>query len=280
MKKNDVLTFSSPPYPTFISCGYSVFKQGELHVKRTFPSFVLIFVKSGTLYFEENTLRYAIPEQNYFIQTPHVLHEGYNKHSNGCEYFWIHFGVTGQYHINQITNFQKSSVVFSGHGMHLPKIEFNLPMQENYTYGLIKHSLDALSSAHKKYNFLTAQSFFEQILEKLLSENESYSVASLIMSKIIANKEHPTSVQSIAKEMNFSIDYLMRCFKGKYNKTIQDQINTVKLDRCIELLLFTSHAISEIALVCGYEDASSFSRWFKGQTGHSPSDYRKTLRLT
>lgn len=40
------------------------------------------------------------------------------------------------------------------------------------------------------------------------------------------------------------------------------------------LLLYTSKSAKEVAGILGFEDAASFSRFFKGATGKSISEYR------
>ena len=41
------------------------------------------------------------------------------------------------------------------------------------------------------------------------------------------------------------------------------------------LLLYTSKSAKEVAGILGFEDAASFSRFFKGATGKSISEYRR-----
>lgn len=56
-----VYYFTCPPLPHLIVGGKSLYRVGDLHLRRIMPStFDLIFVTAGKLYLEENSQKYIL----------------------------------------------------------------------------------------------------------------------------------------------------------------------------------------------------------------------------
>ena len=52
-----------------------------------------------------------------------------------------------------------------------------------------------------------------------------------------------------------------------------------RLRMAVEMLCTTSYSITEIALSCGFHDASSFSGCFRKEFHVSPRDFRQNARM-
>ena len=91
-------------------------------------------------------------------------------------------------------------------------------------------------------------------------------------------QEHLTedfTVSSVANEMNISIYYLSHLFKSITGISILEFRNESRLTKAKHLLVSTDQSISQIALQCGYCNASYFAEVFSRSEKVSPSDYRK-----
>lgn len=78
-----------------------------------------------------------------------------------------------------------------------------------------------------------------------------------------------------AQEMAVSRAQLFRKIKAMTNQTVQEFITTIRLNRAAELLLTSDLQIGEIAIDCGFSNASNFRRSFLKKIGVTPSDYKK-----
>jgi AraC-like DNA-binding protein len=82
-------------------------------------------------------------------------------------------------------------------------------------------------------------------------------------------------VEQIASAFHVSYYYLCHLFKKLTNKTI-NQFRTEKLlEKAIRILLETDSKISDIAVICGFDNFSYFSEVFIKYVGISPSEFRK-----
>jgi AraC family transcriptional regulator len=87
-----------------------------------------------------------------------------------------------------------------------------------------------------------------------------------------------TSIADIAGECGLSPSYFARAFKSTTGLTPSAWLQERRLERARYLLAFSTHPISEIALLCGFADNSHFTRSFRRSTGRGPKDWRRTFR--
>lgn len=82
-------------------------------------------------------------------------------------------------------------------------------------------------------------------------------------------------VKQLAEKMKMSERTLQRKLKAMIDKTPQDMIRFIRLQRAHAMLTDSSLSISEIAFKVGFQEPSNFSRSFKGLFGVPPSGCRK-----
>ena len=66
---------------------------------------------------------------------------------------------------------------------------------------------------------------------------------------------------------------------SKCHRLAQEFIQSYLISQAIEKLTHGSMSVKEIAYDLGFEYPNHFSRFFKNQTGVSPSDYKIKLNL-
>lgn len=81
-------------------------------------------------------------------------------------------------------------------------------------------------------------------------------------------------MQSIADFCGIDRSYLSKVFKYATGYTIQEYLIRFRIKKAKQLLKETAMPVQHVSYSVGYNDAFSFSKVFKKQTGMSPSVWR------
>ncbi|MGH8596812.1 MAG: helix-turn-helix transcriptional regulator [Gammaproteobacteria bacterium] len=86
------------------------------------------------------------------------------------------------------------------------------------------------------------------------------------------------SLADLAGEVFTSRYHFLRIFQRAVGQTPRQYILRTRLQRALQKMRLTNDNISTIALEVGFEDISTFDRFFRRVLGVSPSNYRKRAR--
>ena len=86
------------------------------------------------------------------------------------------------------------------------------------------------------------------------------------------------TLEEIADSASVSTRECLRCFKNAIHQTPMDYLIEYRVRTATKLLETTDHSITEIALACGFNSNSYFTKLFHRITGKTPNAYRKELR--
>lgn len=96
-----------------------------------------------------------------------------------------------------------------------------------------------------------------------------------LLDYIRANYQKNLTLEGLAKATSVSKTEVLRCFKQIIGKSPIQYIKNYRLQRAACLLSNTDEPIGQIALECGFEDSSYFTRSFKAAFGCTPQEYRR-----
>ena len=124
------------------------------------------------------------------------------------------------------------------------------------------------------------QSAFYEIIALHLQDKKELTAASAaaqkIMEYISENYNKEICISELAREINFTRNYLYTLFKKEYNMSPQEYLMTLRIEKANQLLWDRTQNLSiyEIASLVGFNDALYFSKIFRKKTGLSPSKFR------
>ncbi len=85
------------------------------------------------------------------------------------------------------------------------------------------------------------------------------------------------TIESIARMIHFTPNYIGATFKAIRKMSIGRYLTQVRLQKAEELLQNPLMQIGDIAMMCGYENITYFHTIFKKERGITPSEYRQKL---
>ncbi|WP_424831418.1 GlxA family transcriptional regulator [Ruegeria sp.] len=91
---------------------------------------------------------------------------------------------------------------------------------------------------------------------------------------MLANQEQPLSLADIGKRAGISVWQMRRLFLRELGRTPSTYYSELRLQRAREMLEHGRASLREIALSCGFADASAFGTAFKREYGITPRQCR------
>lgn len=112
-------------------------------------------------------------------------------------------------------------------------------------------------------------------LKKKSMEKQTEDVVNQVKRYIAAHLSGDTSLYTLAEQVHFSQEYLLRIFKKKEGVTILQYINDLKLGMAKELLTGSEIPVKEIAEQLGFASQGYFGKFFRSKTGLSSNAWRE-----
>lgn len=82
------------------------------------------------------------------------------------------------------------------------------------------------------------------------------------------------TARSIAASAAISESEALRCFRGTIGTSPIQYVKQYRIQQAAQQILETSDRISDIAVRCGFQDMSYFTKSFREETGCTPTEYR------
>ena len=201
---------------------------------------------------EDGTLYHLEPNNLLFLH-PDVQHRGLKKTSTPIHFFWLHF---------YCDNFSS---------LNLKKIYSN-PILKNEMYIF----REIMNAQQEKQKLLCELKVAELLIRLTMLSSQPKQIVSEIMEYIRINSSENLSVSKTSSHFGFTPEYCNKLFKDSLGTTLSAYINKHKIRYIKSLLLNSTLSIKEIAVSCSFEDQNLFVKYFKYQTGVSPTEYRNT----
>lgn len=109
------------------------------------------------------------------------------------------------------------------------------------------------------------------------SREEDHYGISVVTEQIRQNPFQNFDFEKIASELSLSYDYFRRLFREKNGQPVYEYILEQRMIQASELLRSGKMRIKEIAVFCGFNDLSSFSRSFRKYAGISPRNFLRKI---
>ncbi len=144
----------------------------------------------------------------------------------------------------------------------------------NYKYLSQIHSFTEISQLSIWLTKIMAR-FIDSVFD--LSEVKHVDILYKALNFIKNNYMEKISLMDVAAYVYISPSYLSKLFKEELKFNFNSSLNKVRVDMSKKLLKDYRVSLINVALSCGFEDQSYFSKVFKRFTGLSPGKYRESI---
>ena len=152
---------------------------------------------------------------------------------------------------------------------------------------LVSAFLDITEECHKEriltkqFIILAIQKFLLLFFEKYsknhfteadTKKNTHFEIAAEVINYLNQHISENFSIDVIAQELGISSSHLSRCFKEATGSSVVDYLNRLRCYTAKNYLMHSDKKISEIAVLCGYQNNSYFARTYKKIVGYTPNE--------
>lgn len=255
------------------TCGKETCKSMHSYGPALRSGYLIHVVLDGKGIYKVNNNEYHLKTGDGFLIYPDELIYYEADKDDPWEYIWVGFVGTKVDDYISRTTLSKSNPVFT----------------LNESSNLIDSIYTVISATkvntNKNLKILSAlYDFFYVLLEEFPDnmENKKLSKQTYLEEALLfiqSNYQDDISVMDVANHLCIDRSYLHRIFKKYVNKSPQEYILGLKIEKAAFLLTTTNLRVGDISRSVGYNDTLLFSKTFKKFKGCTPSKYRKSNKI-
>lgn len=249
----------------------------------------LIYCTSGSVIVTCENFAYHLQPGDMVFIPPLALHSIFGHDKNEAfDITVVKFNpakltLTGDYLPNLNTLFKAKSL--------WKELNFNFKQQDFETIDLALFFEECVSEYdHKHYGYDSylyscLSGLMIMLLRKWFSvtpdlpdkikkqETSEFSFADVLV-YIDSHSDSNINIKELAEQCNMSYSYFAKTFKLQYGQSCKQYIESVRLSKVENLLLFTDYDLTYIAEETGFSDCSHLIRSFKRKNGTTPKQFR------
>ena len=245
----------------------------------------LIYILNGEMNYEINGKTVRLPKHSVLFVNSRQLHYGFSAHNEDCDFICVLFHPS-LLRTNEKIFQTMAEPIISNEG-----IEFLLFHEQDcgdyrLLSGLMRELAALRECASHGYEWDVVGSLSKiwgvifRNCETLSAEMENGAHADRqlqrdMVSYIFSHYTESLTLEDIAVSGNVSRSKCCLIFKKYLGESPIDFVNSYRLEKSCHLLRNTAHSITEIAVSCGFNHSSYYTKMFSRKYGCTPSEYRK-----
>ena len=250
-------------YP--LETGFFHMLDGHCTERDTYPSFQIMYLKSGELTLRTNAMQ-GVAHGGQFILLDCYQYHRYQS-VGPTEMLWMHFdGQAARFYYQQII--AKRGPIFAleqdEKALHPLKTIYNIFRSGTYLSEtmLAKYVTDILTW------------FVDAPVGQGDVDRSSHDIQ-MVMTYIANHLDEPLDLHQLAAMTGLGERSFIRVFKKATGYTPHAYVIDARINSARSMLSNSSKPVEQIALNCGYSKLSVFCSAFKSKVGMSPMEYRR-----
>lgn len=250
------------------TCGIESCKSSHSYGPALRSGYMIHYILEGKGIYRINGKTYYLEKNQGFLIEPNVLIYYEADVESPWQYIWIGFNGTKAHDYLKRTTLSSDNPIFS-----FPKNSNLLDSMSSIVSSSKATSNRNLIILSRLYEFLYLLCEHFPNNSVIISDRpKTYIEEALLF--IQQNYADNITIKDIAAHICIDRSYLHRIFKKFINRSPQEYLLSLRMEKAASLLISSSLRISDISRSVGYTDALLFSKTFKKSKGLSPSDFR------
>lgn len=228
----------------------------------THPYYHLIYIKDGTCAMTTAGKHHKLVKGQCIFIPPGTEHGYFNEESVVMDYLEIKFTTNKAIPLH----ISDSALVGS---------LFRQVVQE---YSLLGRSADKPAAAYMSaliYAITEKDRLNQTVSFQYVDASNFGGLTRSVIHYLETHYQEELRLDDIAKMTGHNKSYLCVAFKKDTGFTILDCLNTIRIRRAAELIVYSDHSFSQVADMCGFTSVSHFNRVFVKYVGITPGQCRR-----
>lgn len=228
----------------------------------THPYYHMLYIESGSCIMTVAGQRHVLEAGQSILIPPHTEHSYYNEKPVAM-------------HNQEIKFTYARSIPFRISDSTLVCSLFQQVVQE---YSLLGRSADKSAAAYMSALLyaITQDARLEKTIDFQYVDASGFGeLARNVIHYLEAHYQEELRLDDIAQMTGHNKSYLCVAFKKDTGFTILDCLNTIRIRRAAELIVYSDHSFAQVAGMCGFTSVSHFNRVFVKYVGITPGQCRR-----
>ncbi len=281
---SEIVHYDSPDIPLYIKKGLLSYYPGKRAVCHWHDDLEIILILSGEMndYINGETL--LLQKGDALLINSRAMHYGYSHQNHDCEFICILFhpsllSANRNLFENHISPFLFSSNIThlklnsDDHDLTIKQIHhiYEKKQEQDFFY-----ELDIIGLIYSLTASILRISKDDHITDVQSPSNDIIMLRRMV-SYIQENYNTSISLDDIAASANICKSKCCSLFQKEIQMTPFGFLNDYRLKRSVEMLKTTELPITTIAINCGFNNSSYFSKLFFRTYQCTPREYRKSV---
>lgn len=246
----------------------------------------LIYVMEGKMDYQINGRSILLQDQDCIVINSRQLHYGYSHHHQECRFSCIRFhpkllGANLFVYKNYVGPFIENKGIeylyYDKSGSHKPVRELVNRILLLKSGQEDAYELEIIGILHQLWRILFCQCR-PMISQDTVPDQSDLGLQKKMVSYIYEHYRDTVTLEEIAASASISRSKCCIIFKQYLQQSPIDFLNSYRLEMSRRLLENTDFNITQIAVSCGFNHLSYFSKIFLREFGCTPTEYRRNRK--
>lgn len=284
---SEIVHYDNPGIPLYVRTGILSSYIGKKAQCHWHDDIELIYILDGRMNYYVNGTTIELNKNEGIIVNTKEMHYGYSINNEDCIFICILFHPSLLSSCKKI--FQQFVIPLLERKafpyIHLVPPENNVILEQIQRIWKLKESNSIYYEIDIVGVLFQLWSAISQISDNYKNNNAGEKLTSDVIalrhmvSHIHSHYKEAISLQSIAGSANICKSKCCKVFKSQIGQSPIDFLNHYRLNLSGDLLKTTSMSISDIALECGFNNLSYYSKIFLRYYGCTPSEFRQSNKF-
>ncbi len=230
------------------------------------------YIKEGSIILVTNGKRCKLSAPIVFWMLPGNTYQFLTVDEKPVEHFWVDFyGSRAERMLESISQRIPNGMIQITRTLELETIFENMiKIYNKFSIGKRQKAVVGLEQL--------AEIIYSSVFDVAISKKHRYDFIEELAQEMKISPQKSFDLKKISKKNGLSYHRFRKLFRDYNHIAPHDYLIACRMDYAAKIIKEKNIPINELAVICGFNEISCFSRMFKKKMGLSPKNYAKAIK--